>query len=91
LPETIRFKLINDYYDDVLDSGKVLLATFQFLESRKASKFVLMMPRKKWRKHYSYIGNSYYKVDNCKDKVLSDFANLGLIALTYEDLMRDSI
>lgn len=92
LPASIRFKLVQNYYDDLLKTGEIILKTFQFLESKKADKFVLMIPRKRLCDNHGYRSfYKYYKDDNSKMDVLNDFISLGLTAFTYEDLMRDSI
>lgn len=83
----IRFKIVNNYPDNILNLARLLLNELRFIESKGVKEYVLMMPRKRIKESRSAM-YPYYKVLNYKHKVIDDFNKLGLSVLGYEDLRR---
>lgn len=85
IPKNIKFKFFNGISDDMLEQMKCLYNDLKFLKRKKASKYVFMIPRKRWRT--SSTGRSQYKVKNHSYEVISDFEEMGFNVLTYNDLI----
>ena len=83
--DNIRFKMVNNYPDNILSLAGLILKELKFIESKGAKEYVLMMPRKRIKESSSMM-YPYYKVLNHKHNVLNDFKELGINFLKYEDL-----
>lgn len=86
--DNIRFKMVNNYPDNILELAKLILKELKFVKSKGANRYILMMPRKRIRESKSgSLLYSHYKVRNYKYNVMNDFKELGLNFLEYEDLL----
>lgn len=75
----IRFKMIHDYPDNIIDLGKIVLNNLEFLKSKGVKEYVLMIPKKKIRESKSgSMLYPYYKVRNYKYSVREEFKELGI-------------
>lgn len=87
LNKSLKFKVVHNYPDDIVDIGKTILENLKFIESKGAKEYILMIPRKRIRQSSSSL-YSCYKVRNYKSNVINDFIDLGIDFLEYADLRR---
>lgn len=83
--KNIKFKMINNYSDNIVETGNIILQNLKLLESKNVNKYVLMIPRKRIKQSSSFWYPTY-KVRNYKSNVISDLKQLGLNFLEYNDL-----
>lgn len=85
----VRFKMIHDYPDNIIDIAEVILSNLNFIKSKGAKEYILMIPRKRFRESKSgSLLYPYYKVCNHKSYVKDEFEELGLNFVEYKNLGR---
>lgn len=84
--KNIRFKIIHNYPNNIIDIAKTILENLKFINSKNAKEYVLMIPKKRI-KESSSIYYPYYTVRNYKSTVKDEFNELGISFLEYKDLL----